>query len=81
MRLFQTRRTADAAHKQKIRETATAVAEVMTRHLDERPFCEADTSTRIGPRINITVVVDKLSLLAFYTVMLGLATILLVDGV
>ncbi|KAH9839447.1 uncharacterized protein C8Q71DRAFT_905985 [Rhodofomes roseus] len=61
VRLFQTRRTADAAHKQKIRETATVVAEVMTRHLDERPSS------------------DKLSLSAFYTVMLGLATILLVD--
>ncbi|KAH9935552.1 uncharacterized protein B0H18DRAFT_1082292 [Fomitopsis serialis] len=61
VRLFQTRRTTDAAHKQKIRETAGIVAEVMTRHLDEKPFS------------------DKLSVLAFHTVMLGLATILLVD--
>ncbi|OCH84897.1 hypothetical protein OBBRIDRAFT_891524 [Obba rivulosa] len=61
VRLFQTRRSNDLSQKQKIRDTASVLADVLVKHLEQKTFD------------------DKLSLFAYYTVMLGLATMLLVD--
>ncbi|OBZ67028.1 E3 ubiquitin-protein ligase ptr1 [Grifola frondosa] len=61
VRLFQSRRSTDSTQKQKIRETAGILADILVKHLEQKAF------------------EDKLSLFAYYTVMLGLSTILLVD--
>ena len=38
VRLFQTRRSSDTAQKQKIKEAAGIIAEVLVKHLEQKPF-------------------------------------------
>lgn len=79
VRLFQTRRSSDVAQKQKIKEAAGILADVLVKHLGPQTFSKLHTRT-MGCLASDFSSDDKLSLFAYYTTMLSTTTVLLVDG-
>lgn len=78
VKLFFTRRTPDASTKQRILDTSTLVAGVVAKHLSPKVYGSFGHLVLLSlAKGNID---DDVSLLTYYTVMLGLASILLVDG-
>ena len=78
MRLFQTRRSGDTVQKQKIKEAAAILADVLVKHLEQRPF-----GKRYGKSMYVfrsSFPGDKVSLFSYYTSMISATTILLVEG-
>lgn len=79
VKLFFTRRAPDASTKQRILDTSALVAGVIDKHLSPKTYGSFGflfiSSDRIDSHLD-----DNVSLFTYYTVMLGLASILLVDG-
>lgn len=78
VRLFQPRRSIESPQKQKIRDVSGVLAEIIVKHLERRAFSKFHVCCH--SHMDLHCADDKLSVLAYYTVMLGLATILLIDG-
>ena len=79
VKLFFTRRTPDASTKQRILDTSALVAGVVDKHLSPKVYGSFGVLPALSARINCRPD-DNVSLFTYYTVMLGLASILLVDG-
>ena len=79
VKLFFTRRAPDASTKQRILDTSALVAGVVDKHLSPKVYGSFDLLPLLSARINRQPD-DDVSLFTYYTVMLGLASILLVDG-
>lgn len=79
VKLFFTRRTPDASTKQRILDTSALVAGVVANHLSPKAYGPSGTFPVLPPGLTVSAE-DDVSLFTYYTVMLGLASILLVDG-
>lgn len=79
VRLFQTRRSSDVAQKQKIKEAAGILADVLVKHLERKPFSKPHVRMRYGSVSDLQLD-DKLSVFAYYTTMLNATSLLLADG-
>lgn len=80
VKLFQTRRTPDAATKQRILEASDLLAHVILKHLALKVsgmlfFYFKHYITKLNILLD-----DQLSLFTYYTVMFGLLSVLLVEG-
>lgn len=76
--MFHARRNPDAAQKKQIAEASKVVAQIMLKHLSLRDFGRPHPSTfAAGTNIHID---DKPSLYNYFILVLGLFTLLLVDG-
>ena len=79
MRLFQTRRSSDTGQKANIKEAAAVIADIIVKHLEQKPFSMYHSQCTSVLTDNYTLG-DKLSLFSYYTSMLNTTMALLVDG-
>jgi E3 ubiquitin-protein ligase HUWE1 len=79
VKLFYARRNPDATQKKQILSASTTIAEIMVGHL-KYEVEGINVPSKVDYLLTVTFVGDRVCCLDYHSVMLGLVTILVVDG-
>lgn len=79
VKLFYARRNPDATQKKQILSASATIADIMVEHL-KYEVEGINVPQKVDCLLTVTFVGDRVCCLDYHSVMLGLATILVVDG-